>query len=348
MKKIKTALLSYGMSGKVFHAPFLHAHKGFELIGAWERSKKNIQQDYPSSISFDTIDELLQSETEFVVVNTPVPTHYGFAKQALNAGKHVLVEKSFACTAAEAQELDDLAKSKNLKLCVYQNRRWDSDFLTVKKVLDEGVLGDIVEAEIRFDRYNPVLSPKTHKEVAEPGAGVLWDLGSHIIDQALQLFGFPEAVWGDLRKTREKSLIDDDFSIVLYYPDKRVKLHAGFFVREAVPSYAIHGKKGSLLKERGDVQEDQLKAGIKPGDAAYGVEEPTKAGLLHTEVNGEVIRKNIATEVGDYMYLFEELYQSLVSDKAVPVPANEGVMTMKIIDVVQQSSRERRIIEVKL
>lgn len=347
MKKIKTALLSYGMSGKVFHAPFLHAHPGFELIGAWERSRKNIQQDYASAESFGSLEESLRSDAELVIVNTPVQTHYEYTKAALNAGKHVLVEKAFTTSAAEAQELDDLAKSKGLKLCVYQNRRWDSDFLTVKKVIEQGLLGDILEAEIRFDRYNPALSPKVHKEVAEPGAGVLWDLGSHIIDQALQLFGFPEAVWGDLRKTRENSLIDDNFSIVLYYRDKRVKLHAGFFVREAVPSYAIHGKRGSFLKERGDVQEDQLKAGINPGDEGYGIEPEDREGLLHTEIDGEIMRKKIPTEKGNYMELFDELYNSIVYDKPVPVPANEGIMTMKIIDAVQQSSRERRIIEVK-
>lgn len=347
MKIIKTALLSYGMSGKVFHAPFLHRHPGFELTGAWERSKKNIQQDYPSAESFDSIEELLQSDAQLIVVNTPVATHYQYVKQVLLAGKNVLVEKAFTCTAAEAQELDELAKSKNLKLCVYQNRRWDSDFLTVKKVLGEGLLGDVVEAEIRFDRYNPLLSPKAHKEVAEPGAGVLWDLGSHIIDQALQLFGFPEAVYGDLRKTRDNSLIDDDFSIVLYYPDMRVKLHAGFFVREAVPSYVIHGKKGSLLKERGDVQEDQLKAGVKPGDASYGIEPEDKKGLLHTEVNGEIIRKKIPTGKGDYTQLFDGLYDAIANDKPVPVSASEGVMTMKIIDAVQQSSREYKIIKVQ-
>ncbi|MCR5861000.1 Gfo/Idh/MocA family oxidoreductase [Flavobacterium sp. J372] len=347
MKKIKTALLSYGMSGKVFHAPFLNAHPGFELIGAWERSTKNIQQNYHSTESFNSFEALLQSDTELIVVNTPVATHFEYTKAALNAGKHVLVEKSFTTNAAEAQELDNLAKSRGLKLCVYQNRRWDSDFLTVKKVLDEGVLGDIVEAEIRFDRYNPVLSPKAHKEVAEPGAGILWDLGSHVIDQALQLFGFPEAVYGDLRKTRNNSLIDDDFSIVLYYPDKRIKLHAGFFVREAVPSYAIHGKNGSFLKERGDVQEDQLKVGVKPEDTAYGIEPEDKQGLLHTGIDGEAIRKKIMTERGNYMTLFNALHDALVNDKPVPVPANEGIMTMKIIDAVQYSSSERKIIDVR-
>jgi scyllo-inositol 2-dehydrogenase (NADP+) len=347
MKKIKTGLLSYGMSGKVFHAPFLNSHPGYELVGAWERSNKNIQQDYLSAKSFDSLEELLGSGAELVVVNTPVATHFEYTKAALNGGKHVLVEKSFTTNADEAIELDELAKSKGLKLCVYQNRRWDSDFLTVKKVLDEGLLGDIIEAEIRFDRYNPLLSPKAHKEIAEPGAGVLWDLGSHIVDQALQLFGFPEAVYGDLRKTRENSLIDDDFSIVLYYPDKRVKLHAGFFVREAVPSYAMHGKNGSFLKERADVQEDQLKAGVKPGDTTYGVEPKDKEGLLHTEIDGELTRKKIMTEKGNFMELYDELYDAIANDKPVPVPANEGVMTMKIIDAVQLSSRELKIIEVK-
>ncbi|RYF51377.1 MAG: oxidoreductase, partial [Cytophagaceae bacterium] len=194
MKTIKTALLSYGMSGKVFHAPFLTLHPGFTLTGAWERSKHLIQADYPEVKSYASIDELLADDVELVVVNTPVDTHYEYAKKVLEAGKHALVEKAFTTTAAEAEALGKLAKEKGLTLTVYQNRRWDSDLKTVKSVLEEGVLGAIVEAEIRFDRYNPILSPKAWKEGANAGAGVLKDLGPHIIDQALYLFGYPEAV----------------------------------------------------------------------------------------------------------------------------------------------------------
>jgi scyllo-inositol 2-dehydrogenase (NADP+) len=243
MQKIKTALLSYGMSGKVFHAPFLEFHPGFELLGSWERSKKLIQQDYPQVISYPSLEAILEDKTiELVVVNTPVGTHFEYAKKVLLAGKHALVEKAFTTTVAEAQELAALAKEKGLRLSVFQNRRWDSDFKTVKKIIDDNLLGAIVEAEFHFDRYNPILSPKIHKETANSGAGILKDLGPHLIDQALFLFGLPMAVFADIRITRSHSLVDDYLDILLYYSDFRVRLKAGFFVREANPAYVIPNK----------------------------------------------------------------------------------------------------------
>ncbi|MBF00689.1 Gfo/Idh/MocA family oxidoreductase [Flavobacterium coralii] len=345
MQKIKTALLSYGMSGKIFHAPFLSLHEGFQLTGAWERSSKNIQNDYPGVKSYSSLDELLDDDVQLIVVNTPVATHYQYTKMALEAGKHVLVEKAFTTNAAEAEELEALAKAKDVKLTVYQNRRWDSDFLTAKKVLEEGVLGDIVEAEIHFDRYNPALSPKAHKETGEPGAGILWDLGSHIIDQALQLFGFPQAVFSDIRVTRSGSKIGDCFDILLYYTDKRVRLKAGFFMREPVPAYILHGTKGSFLKHRADVQEDELKAGRQPNEKGWGTEPADKEGILHTEVNNEVIRKKIPTEQGSYFSLFNGLHDAIINNTEEPVTAAQGVAVMKIIDAAITGNKLKQVIQ---
>ena len=333
------------MSGRVFHAPFLELHEGFELTGSWERSKKLIQQDYPQVKSYSSLEELLVDDIELVVVNTPVETHYEYAKKVLLAGKHALVEKSFTTTAAEAEELLAIAKEKRLKLTVYQNRRWDSDFKTVKQVVDQNLLGDIVEAEFHFDRYNPNLSTKTHKETVNAGAGVLKDLGSHIIDQALYLFGYPKAVHADIRATREHSLVDDWFDLSLYYPDKRVRLKAGFFVREAIPAYLVHGKKGSFLKQRGDIQEDVLKTGEKPNLDSWGTEPVEKEGLLHTEINGEEVRKTIPTLQGNYYELFDGVYKAIKEDKPEPVTAEDGIKTMKIIDAAIASSEQKRIIE---
>lgn len=335
------------MSGKVFHAPFLEMHPGFKLTGSWERSKKLIQQDYPSVKSYGSLEELLADDVDLVIVNTPVDTHYEYAKKVLEAGKHALVEKAFTTTVAEAEELDILAKQKGLKLAVFQNRRWDSDLKTVKQVLDQNLLGEVVEAEFRFDRYNPNLSPKAWKEDSNPGAGILMDLGPHLIDQAVYLFGFPEAVFADIRRMRENSRVDDDFSIVLYYPDKRVKLHAGFFVREGVPAYVVHGRNGSFLKHRGDIQEDVLKTGQKPNLHDWGTEPEDKAGFLHTEHDGELFRKNIHTQQGNYFDLFEGLYQSITNDTQEPVTAEDGVRVMKIIAAAQQSSKEKRVIALK-
>ncbi|WP_348812108.1 Gfo/Idh/MocA family oxidoreductase [Flavobacterium maritimum] len=346
MQKIKTALLSYGMSGKVFHAPFIAIHPGFELLGSWERSKKLIQEDYPSVKSYASLEELLEDDVDLVVVNTPVETHYEYAKKVLLAGKCAIVEKAFTTTVAQAQELADLAKEKGLKLSVFQNRRWDSDFKTVKKVVSEKVLGDIVEAEFHFDRYNPNLSPKQHKETANSGAGILKDLGPHLIDQALFLFGLPQSVFADIRITRAHSLVDDYIDILLYYPELRVRLKAGFFVREAIPSFVVHGKKGSFLKPRGDVQEDDLKLGKKPNLDTWGTESDSLQGILHTEVNNDIFKANLQTLQGNYYDFFEGVYQSVVNNKPEPVTAQDGAHVMQIIEAAIQSSAKKTVIKI--
>ena len=345
MQKIKTALLSYGMSGKVFHAPFLSIHPGFELIGSWERTKKLINNDFPKVKSYATIEELLQDDVDIVVVNTPVETHYEYAKKVLLAGKHAIVEKAFTTTVAQAQELLALAKEKGLKLAVFQNRRLDSDFKTVQKIISDEVLGEIVEAEFHFDRYNPLLSAKQHKETINSGAGILKDLGPHIIDQALCLFGLPNSVFADIRITREHSLVDDYIDILLYYDTFRVRLKAGFFVREANPAYVIHGKKGSFLKHRGDIQEDELKLGKKPNLTNWGTEPIELEGLLHTEIDGEIVKKTVPTLQGNYYDFFDGVYNSIINDTIEPVTAKDGVHVMQIIEAAIQSSSEKKVVD---
>lgn len=332
------------MSGKVFHAPFLTLHPGFELTGAWERSKHLIQQDYPEVKSYASLEELLADDVELVVVNTPVDTHFEFAKKALEAGKHIIVEKAFTTTAAEAEELDALAKAKGLKLTVYQNRRWDSDLKTVKQVLDSGELGAIVEAEIRYDRYNPNLSPKAWKESANAGAGVLKDLGPHIIDQAVYLFGYPQAVFADVRTIREGSLVDDNIDILLYYADKRVRLHGGFFNKEMVPSYVLQGRNGSFLKHRGDLQEDTLKTGAKPSLDNWGIEPEELSGVLNIVKDGETIRKTVPTLPGNYYDLFDGVYKAITEGATEPVTAEDGARVMKIIDAALESSAHKKVV----
>ena len=345
MKTIKAALLSYGMSGKVFQAPFLELHPGFELVGSWERSKKLIQEDYPHVKSYASIDEILADDVDLVVVNTPIDTHFEYTKKVLEAGKHVIVEKAFTSTVAEAEELAALAKSNGVKLAVFQNRRWDSDLKTVRQVLVDGSLGEIVEAEFHFDRYNPLLSPKAHKETVNSGSGILKDLGPHIIDQALYLFGFPKAVFADIRITRENSVVDDWIDIVLFYPDFRVRLKAGFFVREPNPAYVLHGKRGSFLKHRGDVQEDDLKVMKKPNLDTWGTEPKEKEGYLHTEKEGQLIQDTIPTLQGNYYDFFDGVYNAIVNDTIEPVTAEEGASVMRIIEAAIQSSQEKKVVE---
>lgn len=343
-KKIRTALLSYGMSGKIFHAPFLELHPGFELIGAWERSKKRINDDYPMVKSFPTLESVLQSDCELIIVNTPVETHFEYAKAALLAGKHALVEKAFTTTVAEAEELRDLADDNNRKLVVFQNRRFDSDFKTVRDVFDKNILGEIVEAEIHFDRYNPILSPKLHKETVNPGAGVLKYLGSHIIDQALCLFGFPLGIFADIRITRANSVVDDWFDLTLFYEKSRVRLKAGYFVREPLPAYILHGKNGSFIKSRGDVQEDQLKLGEKPMMIEWGIEPEYKSGVLHTEIEETIVRENVPTIRGNYYWFFDALHRYIRDGAPAPVSAEDGVNVMRIIEAAIQSTKQKKYI----
>ncbi len=345
MKKISTALLSFGMSGKLFHAPFIDLHPGFEFLGAWERSKHELKGQYPQAKRYDSMKQVLSDETvELVIINTPTYTHYDYAKAALEANKHVVVEKAFTTNASEAETLKKLAQQRNLKLSVYQNRRWDSDFRTVREVTLEGVLGDPIDVSFSYDRFNPQLSPKQHKEVKGPGAGILKDLGPHVIDQALYLFGFPESLFAKISITRSESEVDDYFKILLFYPDFTVQLRGGYFFKEPGHSFVVHGTKGSFLKSRADVQEADLLKGRKPTEAGWGVEPPEESGTLHYEQNGKSIREEVKTLPGVYMNYYEGVYQALANDQEMPVTADDGIRVMKIIDAAFQSEKEKRVI----
>lgn len=345
MSQIRTAILSFGMSGKVFHAPFIQLHAGFELYGVWERTKSESLAFYPGIKIFRSLEELLADETiELVIVNTPTGTHFDYAKKTLEAGKHAVVEKAFTTTVEEAVALKELAEKKGLTISVFQNRRWDSDFKTVKKIVQEGWLGEIMEAEIHFDRFKDELSPKAHKETPAPGAGILNDLSPHLIDQALHLFGKPQSVFADIRITRPGSKVDDYFEILLYYPVLRVRLKAGYQVREPFPSYVIHGRKGSFLKSRGDLQEAQLLSGEKPNLTDWCTEPESEQGLLHTEKDGKVIREKIPTLKGNYYDYYDGIYQSIRNNKPVQVTATDGIHVMQIIDAAFKSNEERKVI----
>jgi len=343
---INVGLLSYGMSGRVFHAPFIHLHEGLQLTGSWERSKQLIQNDYPYTKTYASLEALLADDSvDLVVVNTPTNTHFDYAKQALLAGKDVVVEKAFTTTVEEAVELKAIAEKVGKKIAVFQNRRWDSDFKTVKQVIDQQLLGAVTEMEIQFARYNPALSPKLHKEVPNPGAGIVKDLGPHIIDQALHLFGKPQSVFADFRITRQNSQVEDYFEILLYYKDKRVRLKAGYFMREPVPSYIVHGTKGSFLKSRADVQEALLLKGEKPDMHNWGAEPESEQGLLHTEKSGVVIREKVPTHKGNYYAFYNLVYEALTHDKPMPVTVDDGILVMQIIDAAFKSNAARKVID---
>jgi predicted dehydrogenase len=346
MQPINTALCSFGMSGWVFHAPFLNVHPGFNLYGVWERTKNLAEEKYPDVKTFRTLEELLADKNiELVIVNTPSVTHYEYAKQTIMAGKHLIVEKPFTATVAQAKELIDLAKKKNVKLSVYQNRRYDSDFKTVKKVLDEGMLGTIMDAEIHYDRYTPELSYKVHKETPTPAVGSVYDLGAHLIDQALQFFGMPVAVSADIAINRPGSKVDDYFDIKLFYTSHRATLKSSYYVREALPGYIFHGTKGSFIKAKTDVQETDLQANKKPGGTDWGTEPESQNGLLHTEKDGRVVKELVPSLKGNYGDYYEAIYNALRNNAELPVTGEEGMKVIQVIEAAIKSNKEKRVIE---
>jgi scyllo-inositol 2-dehydrogenase (NADP+) len=333
------------MSGRVFHAPFLHVNPGFELYSVWEREKNLAAAIYPSIRTCRTLDELLGDDAvELVVVNTPNYTHFDYAKQAILAGKHVIVEKPFAITEEEGLELIGLAIKTGKKLTSFQSRRFDSDYRTVKRIVDSGVLGKIVEVEIHYDRYTPALSPKVHKETPGPGRGLLYDLGSHLIDQALQLFGDPQAVFADIFIIRDNSKVDDYMEVLLFYPGLRIRLKSSYLVREPLPAFSLYGHLGTFHKVRGDIQERQLLAGDMPVGEDWGVESDSTRGFLHTEENGKVIREYVPTERGNYMDFFTGVYEAIRNDKPLPVTAEEGTRIIRVIEKAYESVKEKKIV----
>ena len=345
MAVINTALLSFGMSGRVFHAPLLQYHPGFNLAACWERREKVINQFYPAVKSYSALEDLLHDATiDLVVVNTPTATHFDFVAKALRKGKHVVVEKAFAGNAEGAIELRSLAKAKRCKLAVFQNRRWDSDFLSVRNILQQGLLGEVVEANLAFSRYNPELSPKQHKEVPSSGAGIVKDLGPHVIDQALLLFGMPQAVFADIGITRNNSQVDDYFDILMRYANKRVHVRGGYFYKQPVAEYTLFGKLGSFSKSRSDVQEAQLDQGMTPGDDDYGREPDSAAGKLCIGPPGQAGVRDIVSPRGNYLRFYDGLHESITRNLRAPVTASDGVRVMQIIDAAFLSHDEGRLV----
>lgn len=352
MQLVKVGLCAFGMSGKIFHAPFLKEHPGFFMSAVVERSKEDSKEKYPDAEIYRSVEEMLKNaDIEVVVVNTPVQTHFEYVKMALEAGKNVIVEKPFTVTVSEAEELVNLAENKNLFLSVYQNRRFDRDYLQVQKVLAEGKLGNVRETEIRFDRFRTEPSGKEHKENPEQnGSGSMHDLGSHLVDQAVQLFGFPEKLFADIFSMKGESFANDYFEILLYYKnDLRVRLKSSVFTKEDHYAYKIHGDKGSFLQERTDNQENELAAGAIP---TYGKEwmQPLKEAdgiLTYLNENSETERVLTSSEFGNYMNYYQQIYEHIVFGYALPSLGNEVVQNMKIIEAALESSKKGKIVELK-
>ena len=334
MNPIKTALLAYGMSGKIFHAPFLATNEGFELYAVLERNNQKAKNDYPEVKSYASLEELLADETiELVVVNTPNNTHFELAKRCLLAKKHVLLEKPATATLEEFLELIDLAKSVDKQLLVYQNRRWSSDICATKDIIKSGKLGNIVEVYLRFDRFRPSIGVKAFKEQELPASGILYDLGSHLIDQAISIFGTPESHYIKKGMYREGTLVDDYAFVQLSFANQvnafiTVSLH----VLDIQPGIVIHGTKGSFVKDFCDEQENQLIAGMAPNHPDFGLELKNKEGkLTYVDKKDTVITEIIASKKGNFNQLFDEVYDCIRNNKQFSVKNEEIISQIRIL-----------------
>ncbi|MCC9138886.1 oxidoreductase [Pontibacter silvestris] len=349
-KEINVGLLGFGMAGRIFHAPFITAVPGLHLKKIRANREESIQlaeTSYPEArIVSDTQEILSDEEIDLVVVATSNATHFSHAKAALQAGKHVLIDKPFTTTLAEADELIELAKTQQKLLTVFQNRRWDSDFKTVKKVVEHNVLGNLVEYEAHFDRFRNEIKPNTWKEEDLPGSGLLHDLGSHLIDQALYLFGNPEEIMADIRIQRLNSKIIDNFELILQYESLKVTLKAGMLVRELGPHFILLGEKGAFVKYGMDVQEDALKTGLTPSNTpVWGVEPEEIWGTLNTEIDGLHFKGRIESETGDYRGLYQNVYKAILGEEELVVKPGQARNTMKLIELALQSSKEKRTVK---
>ena len=324
------------LSGRVFHAPFLTEAAGFRLKAVVERHEKKAAERYPDIISYNAIEELLHDdELELIVVNTPNFTHLDYAVRAMEAGKDVLIEKPATATSTELKLLFDTGRNLGRKIMIYQNRRWDSGFLSTKEIIESGRLGELIEVHFRLDRYKSAIGPKLFKEKKEnPANGLVYDLGPHLIDNAIALFGRPLSFNKITATHRENSEVNDYFSYHLAYPHGlHVYVTSGLQIAEPTPGFVVHGTLGSFIKIRTDVQEEQLIAGMLPTDAAYGVEPAGSEGKLVTiGIDNQKTVEWIMAPKGGYPLLFEAVYQTIRNNALFPVTEEHIAWQLELLE----------------
>ena len=346
MKKINVGLIGYGNSGSTIHAPLLQVLDQFEIRKVMSSNPEEVVYSELGNIEVvRNLEDLLEdAEIELVVITTPNSLHYEMTKKSLMHKKHVVLEKPMVIDVFEAEALIQIANENNCMLSVYQNRRWDNDFLTVKHLVTEGILGEINTYEAHYDRYNPRVSD-CWRERRELGLGILFDLGSHLIDQALYLFGDPQFVMADVFAQREGAVTDDYFHITLGYDRLRVILHSASLVTEQGPKFEVNGSKGSFVKYGIDKQYIDLKEGKNPSDSDWGKDNPEWYGqlLLH-EDDGKIRHSIVETIPGSHASYYKGVYEHIYNGKPCPVSAEDGLKTIKIIQAAVQSSQEKRTI----
>ncbi|HEY0321762.1 MAG TPA: oxidoreductase [Pyrinomonadaceae bacterium] len=343
--EISVGLIGYGMAARVFHAPVIQSVPGLRLKKIVERRTDEARKRYPSVEVVRDVSALLQDEEiALVVISTPNSSHFDLARQSLLARKHVVVEKPFTTTSAEAQQLINLARQQQRLISVHQNRRWDGDFQTVKRVLDSKLLGRLVEYESHYDRYRNYPRASAWREEEEPGSGILYDLGSHLIDQALVLFGLPRAVRADIRIQREFATVADNFELVLDYDNLKVSLKAGMLVREQGARFILHGTLGSFVKYGIDPQEEALKRGLTPTAPNWGEEPREMWGTINTEVGGLHVEGQVETIAGRYQTYYQNLFDAIQGRAELAVKAEEARNTVRIIELAQESNERKCVV----
>lgn len=353
--EVRVALIGYGLAGSVFHAPLITSCNGFSLSGVVTSNSQRIAQalaEHPRIKIFQTVEELWAAADQFdlVVVASPNRFHHEHARAALEAGLHVVVDKPVASSVEECRELISLSRKKGKLLTVFHNRRWDNDFLTIKKLTEDNRLGIITRMESRYERYRPEPRANAWRESADnkDAGGLLYDLGSHLIDQACTLFGEPSSVYAELDKRRAGAEVDDDAFVALHFPSGvRAHLWASSVSRIQGPRFRLLGLQGSYEKFGIDPQEDALRKGKFPAVADWGTEPEEAWGHLRTSIGDLVFDGKLQTLPGNYLQFYIELHAAITGDAPVPVAPEDALRTMQIIEAASKSATAGSVVQLE-
>ena len=338
---LNVGLVGFGFAGKTFHAPVIRVVEGLRLTTIVQRHVGGAPDPRYGDVEFvHSVEELLTRRVDLVVIATPNQSHHPIAKQCLLAGRHVVIDKPFTTTVAEAEELVQVGKAKRLVLSAYQNRRYVGDFVTLRKLLSEGVLGRVTTFESHFDRFRAELRPGSWREQALPGSGLWFDLGSHLLDQALVLFGRPQAIAADIRIERDGAAADDAFDVTLYYPHMRAFVRASMLAASPGPTFAVHGTNGSFIKYGLDPQEAALKSGRMPDEANWDAEPSELYGRLTTAEG----TRTIPTIPSSFTHYYENVRDAILGRAQLAVTPEQALKVMRGLELAVASSQQRRAV----
>lgn len=340
---IEVGLVGFGLAGRAFHAPVIRAVPGLHLAAIVQRTGNEAAEKYPDVRIVRSLDELLGiREIRLVVIATPNDTHYSFARQCLEDGRDVVVDKPFTTTVEEAKSLVEIAKKAGRLITAYQNRRYDGDFQAIRKLVAEGTLGRIVRFETHYDRYRPQLKPGAWRETTRPGSGILFDIAPHLIDHAMVLFGLPEAVTADVRIEREKAVADDAFDIMFHYPGSlRAVLESSILAAAPRSHFVLLGTQGSFVKQTVDPQENNLRHGKIPNDGPWGAEPEENWGVLTVPKGDTFSQKRIPSANCDFRDYYANLRDALLGKAAPAVTPEWAVNVMRLLELARESSGRR-------